>query len=296
MISKTFEIPPTKLKDGFGRSVGQCTKYVKIALWKAGYGPATTEIGPLVSPARLMGPALIAAGFKDITSEIPDGRWAAPGDVIVYKRKGEPTESGHIDIRTYNGYISDFFGTYLPTSKFIVTGIYRKYHDPLPVKRMLAFLKVFREWECHEEKDDSKRYYLMLNAINGSRRFTDVTTHPFEDKGFKGDTPAGGYQINLMTYKDFIGDRYGIGKGFSPGMQDRLAVAIMETTIKRDDQNSALGRVREGNIEGAVKMLAGRWASLPTGTQKRIGKPGNPKYVFTLEDLIQAYEKNLAEL
>jgi hypothetical protein len=58
-------------------------------------------------------------GFKDVTAEVPDARWAAAGDVIVYAwsdttwetRKEKDPKSpnhGHIDIRDYDFYISDF--------------------------------------------------------------------------------------------------------------------------------------------------------------------------------------------
>ena len=50
-------------------------------------------------------------------------------------RSRPPDADGHIDIRTYDGYLSDFWDSYLPVSQFEVTGIYRKYHDPLPEKR-----------------------------------------------------------------------------------------------------------------------------------------------------------------
>jgi muramidase (phage lysozyme) len=292
MMDKTFQVPPSKPMEGFQNSIQRCAKYVKIALWYAGYGSTNEVIGPAIDPAKNMGPELIKAGFRDITSQIPDGRWAAPGDVIVYQSKGAPSAAGHIDIRTYDGYLSDFLGLYLPVSKFVVTGIYRKYHDPLPEKRMRAFLKVFREWECHEERDDSQRYFYMMEALEGSRRFTDTETHPFtgkiKGKDYRIGTPAGTYQITLETYTEFTGERYGIGRGFSPAKQDRLAVAIMEAT------SNALALVRKGEIHEAVKKLSGRWSSFPTGKHPRKEKRGDTNYVFSMDDILKAYEANLS--
>lgn len=282
--------PPTKISNGFRASVHQCNKYVKIALWKAGYGPATEAIGNSISPARAMGPALIAAGFQDVTSILPDARWAAPGDVIVYERKGAPNDAGHIDIRSYDGYISDFIGLELPTSKFNVTGIYRKYYDPLPEKRMKAFLKVLREWECHEESDDAKRYFLMLNPLDGSRIFSDTSKHPFEGRNHKGNTPAGAYQTILGTYTAYTADRFGIGPGFTPIKQDRIAVTMLE------NEKNALANIRKGEIELAANKLPNQWSSLPSGKHPRKAKKDGKLYIYTMDDVNRIFEENLKSL
>lgn len=75
----------------------------------------------------------------------------------------------------------------------LTTGIFRKVADALPDLRLRAFLKVIREFECHEEADDAKRYFMTATPINGVRRFSDVATHPFEFEANKQGTPAGAY-------------------------------------------------------------------------------------------------------
>jgi muramidase (phage lysozyme) len=292
MIARKFKEPPAKGKVGYTNSIHACAKYVKIALWYAGYGPEKGPIGSGVVNARELGPALLAAGFTEITKDIPDGRWAAPGDVIVYRRVGDPDAAGHIDIRTYDGYLSDFLGPSLPTSVFEVAGIYRKYYDPEPEKRMRAFLKVLREWECPEEKDDNKRYFMMYQPItpDGSRRFTDMSKHPYEGQTNLKHTPAGAYQMILKTYKTMTNARFGIGPGFSPSNQDRLTVAYIEELNKKP-----LVLIRTGMIEEAARALVNDWSSLPGGLHQRVGRPGNPEYVFTMDDLVERYKVFLAE-
>lgn len=276
---------------GFKNSIKRCAKYVKIALWWAGYSHNNGDITKGVGLAKDMGPSLLAAGFKDVTAQLPDARWAAPGDIIVYRRIGEPNAAGHVDIRTYDGYISDFVETYLPVRKLEVTGIYRKYSDPEPVKRMRAFLKVLREWECHEEPDDAKRYYLMQKPINGSRNFVDTTKHPYVGVGAFEDTPAGAYQIVLGTYKELAGPAYRIGAGFGPLSQDRMAIANMERKKK-----SPLALVRRGEIERAVGALTPDiWSSLPGWKHPRKELRNGRKYEFSMADVLDRYNKFLSE-
>lgn len=278
-------------------SAHRCTKYVKIALWKAGYSHNNGDIAPLVSPAREMGPALEAAGFANITKQIPDGRWAAPGDVIVYKDKRGDARAGHIDIRTYDGYISDFIGKRLPTSGFEVIGIYRKFYDPLPEQRMRAFLKVLREWECHEEKDDAKRYFMLGIGlkINGNRTFTDTTKHPFEDTEITKNNPAGAYQILLSTYKGYVAPKTDIQRGFSPVIQDRIVISMLES-IPKYKFGDVLANIRKGEITEAVNKLGKTWTSLPSGDQPRRGKRGTSIYTYQIYDLLNSYNDFLKDV
>ncbi|GAB4059851.1 hypothetical protein [Uliginosibacterium sediminicola] len=112
------------------RSIGLCYTYVKVALAKSKIVDGV--LGAKLSAAHqecasLAGAALTAKGvdFVDVTDSVPDARWAAAGDVIVYawsdetwaKRKTEKQNDklpnyGHIDIRDYETYISD----HLPVS------------------------------------------------------------------------------------------------------------------------------------------------------------------------------------
>lgn len=295
MDKRTFEEPASKGSDGYQNSIGRCTRYVKIALWYAGYnlplkqGEVPKSIGAGVAPARLMGPELEKAGFSNVTRQLPDARWAAPGDVIVYQKKGAPNDAGHIDIRTYDGYLSDFWSNYLPVTRFTVIGIYRKYFDPLPDKRLRAFLKVLREWECHEQRDDAKRYFILQQAIDGNRYFTDTSKHPYEGRSGTG-TFAGAYQISLGTWRDAQKTAH-TPKDFSPITQDKIAVFRLQyRLLDNDPRMNALGLVRKGQIEKAVHALLKEWTSLPGGQHAR----KNGRYTYTIRDLMDIYERNFA--
>jgi muramidase (phage lysozyme) len=191
---------------------------------------------------------------------------------------------GHIDVRTYDGYLSDFRKSTLPsTDGFVVIGIYRKVFDPMPDLRLRAFLKVLREWECHGEKDDSKRYYMLP----GKGTFTDTKTHPFEGKETKNGTPSGAYQIILKNYVNFLKGGYGLEPGFTPLHQDRMAVLLLEVA----PAGNALAEIRKGNIEKAVDIAKETWASLPGGTQPR--QENGRK--FTMADVLRRYNDFLNE-
>lgn len=283
MINRKFVIPRSKAKDHPSSSIGRCNKYVKIALWYAGYGLADEVIGDGVSPARSMGPELEKAGFHNITSQLPDARWAAPGDIIVYQRTDDPTQDGHIDIRTYDGYISDFFETYLPVSRFTVTGIYRKYYDPEPALRVRAFLMVIASREA-ETIFKSKGYEATYTALPGTGQFTSFATHPFADKDSI-NTPSGAYGIIKKTWRSYLPflklpEKCDL---FTPMIQDRIAVAIMEQT------KNALGLVRKGEIISAAELLtkADQIASLPGHKQSR---------GFTNAEMMASYEEFLGRL
>ncbi|GAB2854030.1 hypothetical protein GCM10027277_23130 [Pseudoduganella ginsengisoli] len=189
---------------------------------------------------------------------------------------------GHIDVRTYDGYISDFKRTQLPNMQdYAVAGIYRKISDPMPDLRLRAFLKVLREFECHGEPDDSKRYYLL----NGGKSFKDVSTHPFESLGDRSNTAAGAYQILLGTYYELLKPHFGFKRGFTPLQQDRMATRLIEAS------KQSLSLIRTGKIEEAASILKTTWTSLPGGIHVR-KKDG---YVFTMNDLKNRYQSFLIE-
>ena len=282
---------------------GMCAKYVKIALWKAGYSPNNGDFAPGVSPARLLGPWLEKAGFNNITNELPDGRWAAPGDVIVYKKIDDPSGAGHVDIRTYDGYVSDFFETYLPVTQFEVIGIYRKFYDPLPEIRMRAFLRVIRSREAKSvlaAYGDTETYRTLPEIGHKIKLFDNFSTHPFSDNPNSSNSASGAYGTLLATWK-----RYVVGteklrpwtpvadgeQKFSPKIQDRISVAAMELHLgvgyASNKGITELGLVRMGKIEEAAKLLATKlpyqWPSLPGGSQS------DPKY--GVSQMLQDYDK-----
>lgn len=312
-------------------ALGLCYTYVKVALsrakivdgvlaaQKASTTQTDAEHYAMQLSASKAGPALIAKGFKDVTAEVPDARWAAAGDVIVYewpdttweqrKKKDPKTPNhGHIDIRDYDFYISDFIP--LPPAKlghptwrsYVNIRIYRKIFDPLPTQRIRAFLRCIREFECQAEKDDSKRYQ-MLNAPlpSGDRRFSSYKTHPWDGQGkpLKGSTAAGAYQILSGTWQEIFEKGLIEPKGdrFSPTVQDRIAVMKLE-------DRGVLHLIRTGRIQEALELkgpngslaLPSEWTSLPGGKENahRLTadkKPMNMAYFQTLYDQYLNEEK-----
>jgi muramidase (phage lysozyme) len=231
-----------------------------------------------------MGPALIEAGFRDVTSKIPDGRWAAPGDIIVYQRKDDPDAAGHIDIRTYDGYLSDFLGKELPVRRFKVTGIYRKHFDPEPEWRMRAFLRIIATRESRAVYD-SKGYSETFRTLPGVGilQFNDFSEHPFASANAD-STASGAYGITRLTWKSYLPflDLPEKAQRFTPLVQDRLAISIMEQV------GNALAHVRLGELEQAVSILRlKQWPSLPGGAQSN---------KFTISEMRSLFETFLSEL
>jgi hypothetical protein len=200
------------------KSRGLCYTYVKVALTrakiidgvlaaqKASTAQTDAEHYAMQLSASKAGPALIAKGFKDVTAEVPDARWAAAGDVIVYAWSDTPGKRARKKTRKARTTGISTFGTmifisaisflYRQTSgaprwfrqhpkdaggqypavlpEYINIRIYRKV---FATQRIRAFLRCIREFECQAEKDDSKRYQ-MLNAPlpSGDRRFSSYKT------------------------------------------------------------------------------------------------------------------------
>lgn len=312
---------------GAHQSRGLCYTSVKVALTRAkiidgvlaAQKASTTQTDAehyaMQLSASRAGQALIAKGFRDVTAEVPDARWAAAGDVIVYewsdatwetRKKKDPKSPnhGHIDIRDYENYISDFMPTLMHPNwgSYVNIRIYRKIFDPLPTQRIRAFLRCIREFECQAEKDDSKRYQ-MLNAplSSGDRRFSSYKTHPWDGQGkpLKGSTAAGAYQILSGTWQEVF-DRGLIeakGDRFSPTIQDRIAVMKLE-------DRGVLHLIRTGRIKEALELkgsngslaLPSEWTSLPGGKENahRLTadkKPMNMAYFQMLFDQYLNEEK-----
>ncbi len=273
---------------GSSQSLGQCTKYVKIALWRSGFIECDGDFASTVSLARDLGPALERFGFKNVIKQLPDARWSAPGDIIVYQRLGDPEAAGHVDIRSYDGYISDFYENYLPVTGFAATGVYRKHYDPLPEARMKALLKVIRSREAETvfiNQGDAVTYRALPLSAKMGMTFDDFSTHPFLNNSSVPSTASGAYGINLSSWRSTVMPSKRKPwvpleekePKFSPLVQDRIAVALMELHpvfgARQNWGSSALGLLRSGDFLGAAKLLATvqpyQWPSLPGGNQSK---------------------------
>jgi muramidase (phage lysozyme) len=294
MAKGTFKANPTKKSF---KADGKCYQYVRIALTRAqivnGYLAESMAL-PIQESASKAGPALLIKGFTDVTDEVPDARWAATGDIIVYewsqftwdankKDKKNPSypNHGHIDIRSESSYLSD----HIPdkdrprwirsrdkgyTANYINIRIFRKFYDPLPTCRIRAFLRCLREYECQAISKDEDRYQALhkpLPTAPQSKSFSDYSTHPWEkippaQRGT--ETAAGAYQFVYTTWREHIDRGYFPDLDskalFTPAGQDRVAVLALELC-------GALPPLRRGDLVAAVNAAKGVWVSLPGGTQ-----------------------------
>lgn len=318
-------------------SDSRCYPSVKIGLWRAGLVSGIRDD----IPAMGAGDWLLSQGFRDVTASVPDGRWALPGDVLVYRYSAEkeaknqikfdarmaiykeqlarwelanaaleaakaeaaknpqakkkapvkpklkkpspPTSEnyGHIDVRTYDGYISDFKTVNLPLpSKLIVTGVYRKVCDPLADLRVRAYLDVIGSRETRGIPE-AKSWYALNSPIDGSKEAKSIARHPWQDrpKPLTGTRVAGRFQIMIGTYTEAV-ETYGLPDSFVPANQQRIAVLKLET-------RKALGSIRSGDIEAATRLLAKEWTSLPGA-----GESGS----YTMSQLKQDHQKFMKEL
>lgn len=98
------------------RSKSKCWRYVKQALLAAG----AVDSYPKTALAKQAGTELVNDyGFQKLAVTDP---YAAPvGSVLVYTAKGAP---GHVELRTKNGFVSDF-STDKPSKRKLI-GVYAK--------------------------------------------------------------------------------------------------------------------------------------------------------------------------
>lgn len=308
-------------------SLGRCYTYVKVALTrckiidgilaakKISLQQSDDEHYAMQDSAGKAGPALLAKGFIDVTGAVPDARWAAAGDIIVYEWSPQTWEKrkkkynnpnypnhGHIDIRDYETYISDFMPE--PTkmrmhprwSDYQNVHIYRKDFDLLPTLRIMAFLRCIREFECQAEHNDATRYQMLNTALpnTGSKRFSSFATHPWANipkAQWPKSTAAGAYQILCSTWKDIFdtGFMEQLPNGtasFTPRIQDRMAVIRLE-------YRKALHLIRTGKLEDAIQEtdLVNEWTSLPGGKEnaKRLTADKKPMDMAYLKSLFEQY-------
>lgn len=287
-------------------SRGKCYMYVKVALWRINaihYLTSKHILGQ--SDAKTAGSFLESEGYVDVTAQLPDARWALPGDVIVYRVKGDTeTESGkgqagHVEIRTYHYYASDFMRNYLcfrglkpVIHHYDVIGIYRKdgFSDQMALARMRAFLKIIRSREAKTfftKFGDEKTYFASQGVASLDKGISSFSTFP------SGATHQGAYQIARSMWQ--VGqdiDQGNLPNDFKPETQDRYAIWIMEGMPNRAARGSnepvptALGYVRLGDLDNAVRLLRSQWLCLP-GTSQDQG--------YTMDQLKSDFDKYVKE-
>lgn len=281
-----------------GDSKKICQIYVNIALAMAGYWNGENK----TARAKESGKDWLAAGFTNVIGELPtveitmknddivkqaDIIYTCPGDVIVYEQYDDPTKAGHIDIRTYHGFMSDFVWAkarsgFPDQSIYKVTGIYRKYSDTMVIARLQAFLRIIRERETTGHPDP---YHALHSDKAGVfLTFKNESKHP---EG----VAAGAYQILKGTFKTISEQVSFWPKNFSPAAQDRFAIYLMFARPYipwKHPRRNGLGYVLQGNLEAALNeaTLKDEWASLPGGSQSR---------GFTFDQMKHKFDQYTAE-
>jgi muramidase (phage lysozyme) len=256
--------------------------------------------------------------FKDeetTTIEQPDLLHTLPGDLIVYETvmKGlDPHSSspsldypGHVDIRTYHGFYSDFVSAYplavLGNSGgrnvYKVIGVFRNISDTMALARVEAFLRIIREYAVGEKSpEDRDQSYKVLSYDKDNKEKPIVWiegglgTHPGGDTN---DISSGAYQLKYRIWNDSI-KRMGWPRTFEGKMQDRVVMYLLQSTPgpMLDDahspRHSALGYIMEGDLDMAVNepKLIKLYPFLPGGKKEQLTMTAlNTKFKQYLQEI-----------
>lgn len=206
--------------------------------------------------------------------------------------KDPKLKPGHVEIRGYHGFYSDCRININPSVRsncYKVIGVYRKITDPMAEKYQNAMLKAIRL----KESDDHWDRLYRETGMKTFPTFSDFSKHPWLDvkNDEKKNTVAGAYQTSIKTYNGFRSDD-GVdnyfpiqSKGFDPASQTHFAIRIMQQCRSDDRNEDALGCIRKGEIEKAVKEMGlyKQWSCLPGGQ--------DPKY--TMSELLQFIQQHL---
>ena len=299
---------PTK---NSAKSLGMCLAYVKCALHHAGYmnGSFSTSHGN----AKDSGVGWLDFDFTDVSASLPsvtveyrnvhstagngkksagaqepkktirisqpDISYTLPGDVIVYEQVHPIDENapGHVDIRTYHGFVSDFSPIMrggFPAlgvgsgKRYRVIGVYRKLSDYIASIRVQAFLRIIRE----HETEGYRNPYAALQFKNGIHStFDDDSAHPFTNS--RASTPAGAFQIKLGTFER-VTSMMGWPSDFKKESQDRVAILLLQLRSASESKKTetALGYIMQGKVKEAVQRtgLWNEWSILPGGADQKI--------------------------
>jgi muramidase (phage lysozyme) len=133
---------------------------------------------------------------------------------------------------------------------------------------LAAFLALIRELES------GNNYYALVYGGN----FSDTSDHPY-NLGWRTGKPshaAGAYQIQPGTMRE-VQTRFNVPKGFTPEIQDQLAIGILQLPWRQ----GAYFDVLNGNFNSAFQKLRQEWEAFD-----RIVKGD---YHFTFEQAKQFY-------
>jgi muramidase (phage lysozyme) len=206
---------------------------------------------------------------------------------------------GHIDIRDYETYISDYIAPppahhptwvrniHTPSAylEYVNIKIFRKVHDPMPTLHIKAFLRCLQY--CETLGAESSKLYRLNRGGPPFTYFEGFREHPAHSMvagPARDNMAAGAYQIQYRTWKDVIDSNIlQLPSGtdtFSPIVQDRIAVVLIE-------EKNALHLVRTAQTEEAILKLRRTWTSLPGASQNVAGR--------TMEKFKSNFEQFLEE-
>lgn len=124
-------------------------------------------------------------------------------------------------------------------------------------------------------------YDFKYGAIKGKRndpwRFTDFSTHPGAGAGGI-TTAAGMYQITVDTWRQH-GGSMGL-TDFSPKSQDLMAIEILRSI-------GVIDNIQAGDVAGAIRPAASKWAALPMGPALGNRYPAQPYMKY--ENFLSSY-------
>jgi muramidase (phage lysozyme) len=142
-------------------------------------------------------------------------------------------------------------------------------------RNVAAFLKAIAEAE-------GGGYDFKYGAVKGKRndpwRFSDYSTHPGPGIGGR-TTAAGMYQITTATWREH-GGKMGLSD-FSPKTQDLIAIELLRSV-------GATEKIKAGDVAGAMRGAASKWAALPMGPG--LGNHNPPQPFVTYEDFYRTYQ------
>jgi len=302
------------------KSIHKCFTYVKVALRMAGI---VSRLSGTAYAKDAFNGYLRLEGFADISRYcFYDPYVALPGDVIVYKKigysqrennvikahekakkEGKPFNEkklpqkpedhpGHIEIRTYDGFASDYYSKNPPgnSSIYQVIGVFRKIYDKKAEEFQNAFLKTLAHLETKSD------WQILNTPINGNKHFSDMSQHPWLDRDTRTipehhSTAAGAYQIKVSTYLGLMDPKrtpyFPIqNKSFNPVGQNHFALRLLSMwPYIPQGATSALSLIRQGKIREAITetKLNTQWTSLPGGKECHL-KGGMDEFITIFQN------------
>jgi len=152
--------------------------------------------------------------------------------------------------------------------------------DLLDDPRVRAFLDTLANLESNGRPD----------ILNGGQRFESYAQHPNADAGNKA---AGAYQFKPGTWAE-VATALGL-RDFTPASQEQGAVHLLterRLNERKEKVPSAIDRLQQGDIEGAIFAAGKRWGAFPKDASGESISGGARQ----LQPIIDQYNRRLKAL